>query len=73
MDGARCTHRAPHAARRERMRRVGGVPAVVHPRRGRLEPGSRPALESDPPCPCGRPALVIFTTTEFGDVVWCGA
>jgi hypothetical protein len=73
MDGARCTRRAAQGAGRVRMRRVGDAPAVVHPERGRLEPGSRPARASDPPCPCGRPALVIFTTTEFGDVVWCGA
>jgi len=73
MDTTRCTHRAPHAGPRERLRRGEGTPAVIHPPHARPVPASRPALEGDPPCPCGRPALVIFTTLDYGDVVWCGA
>ena len=72
MDTTRCTHRAPREAR-ARLRRGGESPGVMHAPRARAVPVSRPALESDPPCPCGRPALVIFTTQDYGDVVWCGA
>jgi hypothetical protein len=43
------------------------------PGAGSALPGSRPATDGDQPCPCGRSALVVFTTEEFGDVIWCGA
>ena len=36
-------------------------------------PEIRPANEDDPPCLCGRPALIIFTTEDYGEVTWCGA
>ena len=73
MDTTRCTHRATHAGPRDRRRRGEGPPAVMHPAHARRVPVSRPALEGDPPCPCWRPALVIFTTLDYGDVVLCGA
>jgi hypothetical protein len=73
MEAARCTHRTRHAGHLKRLRLHGGAPLVVHPPRDGLVPPSRPARESDPLCPCGRPALVIFTTKDFGDVIWCGA
>ena len=64
---SRTTRRKPQQTQ-ERQRH-----AVVSPDPARLVPSSRLPSESDPPCPCGRPALVIFTTEEFGDVIWCGA
>jgi len=74
MNTNRCTHRASHDGQREGLRCGGGDrPSAVHAPRHRLVPASRPAREGDPPCPCGRPALVVFTTDDFGDVIWCGA
>jgi hypothetical protein len=73
MDTNRCTHHASHAVHRGRLCRDADGPAAVHSSHHRRVPISRPAREDDPPCPCGRPALVIFTTDDFRDVVWCGA
>ena len=73
MDTSRCSHRTPHDEHLKRVCRGGGTPVVAHAPRSRHVPDSRPADESDPPCPCGRPALFIFTTEDFGDVTWCGA
>jgi hypothetical protein len=73
MDTIRCTFRTRPEGHLKRLRQHGGAPLVVHPPRDSLVPGIRPAGESDPLCPCGRPALVIFTTKDFGDVIWCGA
>lgn len=73
MDTTRCSHRTSRVRHLNRPRRGEGTPSMAHPLRERAIPSSRPAGESDPPCPCGRPALVIFTTADFGDVTWCGA
>ena len=73
MDTSRCSHHTPHDEHLTRARRAGGTPVVAPAPRNQHVPGSRPADESDPPCPCGRPALFIFTTECFGDVTWCGA
>jgi hypothetical protein len=73
MDESRCSHRTGHDEHLQRGCRAGGPPVTPRAPRRRLVPHSRPADESDPPCPCGRPALFIFTTECFGDVTWCGA
>jgi len=73
MDTTRCSLRTSREGHLERGRRGEASPSMAHPQGEAAVPDNRVANERDAPCPCGRPALVIFNTADFGDVTWCGA